>query len=70
VMYMADFVAFLYKRCKFHGKDIVQVLTGCAHRSYATEAKFTVKSFDLHKLESGPSTEVSCTQDDALFYYR
>ncbi|XP_026475162.1 probable pyruvate dehydrogenase E1 component subunit alpha, mitochondrial [Ctenocephalides felis] len=37
---------------------------------YATEAVFNTKPFRLHKLETGPSTEVKVTRDDALQMYR
>ncbi|XP_046467056.1 probable pyruvate dehydrogenase E1 component subunit alpha, mitochondrial isoform X1 [Neodiprion pinetum] len=38
--------------------------------NYATEASFETKPFRLHKLDSGPSTQVSVTKEDALKYYK
>ncbi|XP_063218293.1 probable pyruvate dehydrogenase E1 component subunit alpha, mitochondrial [Bacillus rossius redtenbacheri] len=38
--------------------------------NYATEASFETKPFKLHKLDSGPSTQVSVTRDDALQFYK
>lgn len=35
----------------------------------ASEATFTVKPYQLHKLENGPATEVTLTKDDAVKYY-
>ncbi|XP_063991570.1 probable pyruvate dehydrogenase E1 component subunit alpha, mitochondrial isoform X1 [Diachasmimorpha longicaudata] len=37
---------------------------------YATEASFETKPYRLHKLDSGPSTQVSCTREDALELYK
>lgn len=41
-------------------------------RSYSSvsEATFQTKPYKLHKLDSGPSTDVTVTRDDALKYYR
>uniref|UniRef100_A0ABM0MX40 Probable pyruvate dehydrogenase E1 component subunit alpha, mitochondrial-like n=1 Tax=Saccoglossus kowalevskii TaxID=10224 RepID=A0ABM0MX40_SACKO len=36
----------------------------------ALEASFTTKGYKLHKLDEGPSTEVTVTREDALTYYR
>ncbi|XP_071801514.1 pyruvate dehydrogenase E1 component subunit alpha, mitochondrial-like [Asterias amurensis] len=38
--------------------------------SEQTEASFPVLDYKLHKLESGPSSEVTVTREDALKYYR
>jgi len=38
-------------------------------KGYATEASFETKPFKLHKLETGPSTNVTVTRDEALKYY-
>ncbi|XP_015589767.1 probable pyruvate dehydrogenase E1 component subunit alpha, mitochondrial isoform X2 [Cephus cinctus] len=38
--------------------------------NYATEASFETKPFRLHKLDSGPSTHVSVTKEDALKLYK
>ncbi len=38
--------------------------------SEQTEASFPVLEYKLHKLESGPSTDVTVTREDALKYYR
>ncbi|XP_072022672.1 LOW QUALITY PROTEIN: probable pyruvate dehydrogenase E1 component subunit alpha, mitochondrial [Amphiura filiformis] len=40
------------------------------YSSGATEAAFTTANYKLHKLDSGPSTEVSVTKEDAMTYYR
>lgn len=37
--------------------------------TYATEASFETKPYKLHKLEAGPSTNVSITQDEAIKLY-
>lgn len=47
-------------------RKITEVLRAC----YSTEATFQTKPFKLHHLENGPSTEVTCTRDDAMKYYR
>uniref|UniRef100_A0A1B6CAI5 Pyruvate dehydrogenase E1 component subunit alpha n=1 Tax=Clastoptera arizonana TaxID=38151 RepID=A0A1B6CAI5_9HEMI len=39
-------------------------------KTYATEATFETKPFRLHKLESGPSSEVVVNRDDALKFYK
>ena len=31
---------------------------------------FQLKECDRHRLDNGPSTDVSCTKDEALDYYR
>lgn len=36
----------------------------------ASEATFQTKPYKLHKLDTGPSTEVTCTKEDGLKYYR
>lgn len=51
-------------------KNAALSLTAAARNGYATEASFETKPFKLHKLDSGPSTSVSVTRDDALVYYR
>ena len=38
--------------------------------NYATEATFETKPFRLHKLDSGPSTTVTVTKDDAAELYK
>lgn len=38
--------------------------------TYATEATFETKPYQLHKLQDSPSTNVTLTRDDALKYYR
>lgn len=38
-------------------------------RNYATEATVEVKPYKLHRLDTGPSTTVSVTRDQALQYY-
>lgn len=42
----------------------------CDRRQQSTVASFETKPYKLHKLNSAPSTEVSCTRDDALKFYR
>ncbi|XP_078001443.1 pyruvate dehydrogenase E1 component subunit alpha, mitochondrial-like [Glandiceps talaboti] len=51
----------------------IQLPTCTAIRKYSdkvTEANFTAKEYNLHKLDQGPSTEVKVTRDEALEYYR
>jgi len=38
--------------------------------NYATEASFETKPFRLHKLEQGPSTQVTVTRDDAIKIFK
>ncbi|MFH4976766.1 hypothetical protein AB6A40_003475 [Gnathostoma spinigerum] len=39
-------------------------------RSASFQATFKTRPFKLHKLDSGPSDEVTVTKDEALLYYR
>ncbi|ODM89774.1 putative pyruvate dehydrogenase E1 component subunit alpha, mitochondrial [Orchesella cincta] len=39
-------------------------------KAYSTEATFETKPYKLHRLESGPSTTVTCNKEDALHMYR
>lgn len=41
-----------------------------AKHNYSTEVRLETKPYKLHNLESGPSTLVTLTKDDALTYYR
>lgn len=43
---------------------------GKASKGYATEAKFETKPYKLHRLDSGPSTDVQCTKEEALTLFR
>lgn len=38
--------------------------------NYATEASFETKPFRLHKLDHGPSTQVTVTRDDAIELFK
>lgn len=38
--------------------------------NYATEASFETKPFRLHKLDSGPSTQITVTKDEAIELYK
>ncbi|XP_049776491.1 pyruvate dehydrogenase E1 component subunit alpha, mitochondrial-like [Schistocerca cancellata] len=38
--------------------------------NFATKADFETKPFRLHKLDSGPTTQVSVTRDEALMLYK
>ncbi|XP_024869865.1 probable pyruvate dehydrogenase E1 component subunit alpha, mitochondrial isoform X1 [Temnothorax curvispinosus] len=38
--------------------------------NYATEASFETKPFRLHKLDQGPSTQVTVTRDDAIELFK
>lgn len=38
--------------------------------NYATEASFETKPFRLHKLDSGPSTQVTVNRDDAIHIFK
>ncbi|XP_026283979.1 probable pyruvate dehydrogenase E1 component subunit alpha, mitochondrial isoform X3 [Frankliniella occidentalis] len=51
-------------------KNTISSLFATSKNNYATEASFETKPYKLHKLDSGPSTNVSCTRDDALLLYR
>jgi len=51
-------------------KNTISSLFATSKNNYATEASFETKPYKLHKLDSGPSTNVSCTRDDALVLYR
>ncbi|VDK81150.1 unnamed protein product [Onchocerca ochengi] len=46
-----------------------QSLIAFSIRLASNEASFQTKPFKLHRLESGPSTNVSVTRNDALDYY-
>lgn len=35
-----------------------------------SSATFTVHPYKLHRIDEGPSTEVTCTRDQAINYYR
>ncbi|XP_062561677.1 pyruvate dehydrogenase E1 component subunit alpha, mitochondrial-like [Armigeres subalbatus] len=39
-------------------------------KNYATEAKFDIKPFKLHNLETGPATSAKITRDEAITYYK
>ncbi|EFO24481.1 pyruvate dehydrogenase E1 component [Loa loa] len=47
-----------------------QSLVAFSIRLASNEASFQTKPYKLHRLDSGPSTNVSVTRDDALDYYR
>jgi len=54
----------------FHGaKSLTAVRSESTSSKTPTEATFDVKPFDLHMLESGPSTSVTVTKEDAIKYY-
>jgi pyruvate dehydrogenase E1 component alpha subunit len=38
--------------------------------SLKSNLEYETKPFDLHRLESGPKTEVSCSKDEALEFYK
>lgn len=44
-------------------------LLALAARCVSNEASFQTKPYKLHKLDSGPPTEVTLKRDDALKYY-
>jgi len=46
-----------------------QVFGGIINKTYATEASFETKPFRLHKLDEGPSTNVTLNKDDAIQYF-
>ncbi|GFN91019.1 pyruvate dehydrogenase e1 component subunit alpha [Plakobranchus ocellatus] len=48
---------------------ILSLTQGCK-MSTATEITHEVVPFKLHRLEQGPKTQVTCTRDEALQYYR
>ncbi|KFM57247.1 putative pyruvate dehydrogenase E1 component subunit alpha, mitochondrial, partial [Stegodyphus mimosarum] len=43
---------------------------GLVSRLYSSEATFQTKPYKLHQLDSGPSSDVKVTKEDALKYYR
>ncbi|EJW85279.1 pyruvate dehydrogenase E1 component subunit alpha type I [Wuchereria bancrofti] len=47
-----------------------QSLVALSIRLSSNEASFQTKPYKLHRLESGPSTNISVTRNDALDYYR
>ncbi|CAD6226834.1 GSCOCG00005936001-RA-CDS [Cotesia congregata] len=49
--------------------EIFSVFSG-GRNNYATEASFETKPFRLHKLDSGPSTKVTVTREEALEIYK
>lgn len=49
--------------------QIFSVFSG-GRNNYATEASFETKPFRLHKLDSGPSTKVTVSREDALDIYK
>ncbi|GAU95266.1 hypothetical protein RvY_06912 [Ramazzottius varieornatus] len=53
---------------KLSPRSMAQTASNAA-RSMSSEASFQVKDYKLHKLEQGPSTNVTVTRDDALKYY-
>jgi len=59
----------LGRQCGQQTNAISSVFAG-SKNNYATEASFETKPYKLHKLDSGPSTSVSVTRDDALVLYR
>lgn len=59
------------------GKVVLRIAQGQKNCSsilvaarYVSQATFQTKPYKLHKLETGPSTDVVCTRDDALKFYR
>ena len=40
------------------------------NKLYSSEACFSVKPFDLYKLDKGPDVDVKVTKEEALLYYR
>ncbi|XP_017772538.1 PREDICTED: probable pyruvate dehydrogenase E1 component subunit alpha, mitochondrial isoform X2 [Nicrophorus vespilloides] len=55
------------------GKKALQtqktIPAAAAKANYATEASFETKPFRLHKLDDGPSTNVTLNREDALKYF-
>lgn len=47
-----------------------QPLVAFSIRLASNEASFQTKPYKLHRLETGPSANVSVTRDDALDFYR
>ncbi|XP_058804021.1 probable pyruvate dehydrogenase E1 component subunit alpha, mitochondrial [Phymastichus coffea] len=50
-------------------KENVKILKSI-NLKYGTEATFETKSYRLHKLDEGPSTQVKLTKSDAVKYYK
>nr|XP_018905908.1 PREDICTED: probable pyruvate dehydrogenase E1 component subunit alpha, mitochondrial isoform X1 [Bemisia tabaci]XP_018905910.1 PREDICTED: probable pyruvate dehydrogenase E1 component subunit alpha, mitochondrial isoform X3 [Bemisia tabaci] len=61
-------IAHLSPRTKKNGR--LQLQKFLQSHGFASEASFETKPYKLHKLESGPSTHVSVTKEDALVMYR
>ncbi|GMT14365.1 hypothetical protein PFISCL1PPCAC_5662 [Pristionchus fissidentatus] len=47
-----------------------KAVASLARRAASTEATFQSKEYKLHKLDNGPSTQVSVSRDDALKFYQ
>ncbi|XP_070552947.1 pyruvate dehydrogenase E1 component subunit alpha, somatic form, mitochondrial-like isoform X2 [Ptychodera flava] len=65
-----SFVATAVGRKHRMFKNAVRVLVSRAAGTVPVEAQFRTKAYRLHLLESGPSTLVNLTRDDALKFYR
>ncbi|OTF71686.1 hypothetical protein BLA29_012285, partial [Euroglyphus maynei] len=46
------------------------IIQQCQQRQQLSSATFTVHPYKLHRIDDGPSTDVTCTRDQALQYYR
>ncbi|GMR36539.1 hypothetical protein PMAYCL1PPCAC_06734, partial [Pristionchus mayeri] len=47
-----------------------KAVVSLARRAASTEASFQSKDYKLHKLDNGPTTQVSISRDDALKFYQ
>lgn len=53
----------------FQRQQAISSFFTSSKKSYTTEATFETKPFRLHRLETGPSSSVTLTRDDALRLY-
>ncbi|XP_076372774.1 putative pyruvate dehydrogenase E1 component subunit alpha, mitochondrial isoform X2 [Tachypleus tridentatus] len=58
---------YLCKPSNFYRGSFPGLMARC--HGTVTEATFQTKPYKLHKLETGPNTDVTCTREDALKFY-
>ncbi|VDN25526.1 unnamed protein product [Gongylonema pulchrum] len=65
---MMNVISNIFKAAKVPVQQ--QPFIAFSFRLLSNEASFQTKPYKLHRLESGPSANVSVTRDDAVDYYR
>ncbi|CAG5117820.1 unnamed protein product [Candidula unifasciata] len=65
-MILATFVSSLKRQSN---SWVLGAIQGC-HMSTAAQATHTVTPYKLHRLDNGPSTQITYTREEALKYYR